>query len=243
MVAEIRRPTRNGGAQLRIRVRGVLVVTDLVKDYGDLLAVNGVSFSVEKNETIALVGSNGAGKSTLLRMIAGLLEPTSGSVKVAGVDPGTLEARASTCFLPDNPVLYDDLSVIEHLEYIARMHGVDDWEPRAWSLLDRLGLDTRANDLPSRFSRGLRQKTSIALGFVRPFDVLLVDEPFVGLDASGKTAMLELLAEAAEEGAAVVVSTHELTFVERADTCIALRNGEVIKSGKLGREAVLELLT
>ena len=193
-------------------------------------------------ETIALVGSNGAGKSTLLRIISGLLDKTSGEVSVGGHQPGTIEARASTAFVSDNPVLYDDLSVIEHLEYIARMHDVDDWEEHAWNLLDILGLRARADDLPSRFSRGLRQKTSLAIGFVRPSSLLLIDEPFVGLDASGKGGFLELVANAAANGAAVVVSTHELGFLERADGCVALSDGSVVMSGKLDAQEVLALM-
>ena len=171
------------------------------------------------------------------------IEATSGTVLIDGASPGTMEARATTSYLPDNPVLYDDLSVIEHLEYVARLHGVDAWEASAWSLIDRLGLHDRADDLPSQFSRGLRQKTSIAIGLVRPFDLLLVDEPFVGLDATGRGAMLELLAEAGANGAAVIVSTHELAFVERATTCVALRDGAVVRTGRLDAATVRELVS
>ena len=234
---------RSGAVRAGHYSQSVLSVTNLVKDYGDLLALDDVSLEVKAGETVALVGPNGAGKSTLLRIASGLIEATSGTVMIDGAAPGSVEARATTSYLPDNPVLYDDLSLIEHLEYIARLHGVDEWEPHARALLDDLGLADRADDLPSRFSRGLRQKTSIAIGFVRPFDLLLVDEPFVGLDAPGKSAMLDLLHRAALDGAAVVVSTHELTFVERADTCVALRNGEIVRSGKLDAATVLALVS
>jgi ABC-2 type transport system ATP-binding protein len=219
----------------------VLVLDSVVKEFGDLQAVNGVSFSVDAGETVALVGANGAGKSTLLRVVSGLLEPTSGTVLIDGNDPTHVDARAATSYLPDNPVLYDDLSVIEHLEYVAKMHGVEDWEHRAWQLMDLLGLADRVDDLPARFSRGLRQKTSLAIGFIRPFSLLLVDEPFVGLDAPGKAALLELLKEAGKESA-VVVSTHELSFLEQADRVVALSNGEVAKQGKLALSEVLEMM-
>ena len=219
----------------------MLVATDVVKDYGDLLALDGVSLEAKVGETVALVGSNGAGKSTLLRIISGLLEPTSGTITIDSFAPGSLEARAAVSYLPDNPVLYDDLSVIEHLEYVARMHGLAEWEERAWDLMDMLGLSGRADDLPSRFSRGLRQKTSLAIGFIRPFELLLVDEPFVGLDAPGKAGLLELLT-AASANAAVVISTHELSFLERADRCVALANGTIAKQGKLAMSEVLDLM-
>lgn len=218
-----------------------LSVNDLVKDYGDLLAVDGVSLTVEPGERVALVGTNGAGKSTLLRMIAGLLEPTSGTVEIDGHAPGTVEARGIVSYIPDNPVLYDDLSVIEHLEYVARMHGVEDWEERAVTLIDRLGLAERGDDLPSRFSRGLRQKTALAVGFVRPAGLWLIDEPFVGLDARGRSALIDILADA-EDDVSIVVSTHELSFVERADRCIALADGRIVHNGPMDVDDVLSLL-
>ncbi len=221
----------------------VLVVDDLGKDYGDFVALEGVSLEVAPGELIALVGANGAGKSTLLRCCSGLLAPTSGSVLVGGVEPGSMAARGATSFLPDEPVLYDDLSVMEHLEYVARLHGEDDWEERAQTLVERLGIAHRMDDLPSRFSRGLRQKTAIAVGFIRPFDLLLVDEPFVGLDATGKTALVEMLHEASQRGAAVVVSTHELTFVEVADRCIALRDGTVVANRAMTTDEVRKLVS
>lgn len=220
----------------------MLSVQDVVKDFGDLLALNGVSMELGAGETVALVGSNGAGKSTLLRIISGLLDKTSGEVTVDGHEPGSIEARAATSYISDNPVLYDDLSVIEHLEYVARMHDVEDWEEHAWSLLDVLGLRMRADDLPSRFSRGLRQKTSLAIGFIRPASLMLIDEPFVGLDAAGKKGFLELIADSAANGVSVLVSTHELGFLERSDGCVALSDGAVVKSGKLEAQEVLALM-
>lgn len=218
-------------------------VVELTKDFGDLVALEGITLAAAPGELIALVGHNGAGKSTLLRILAGLSEPTSGRVEVDGFEPGSIEARAATSYLPDNPVMYDDLSVLEHLEYIARLHGREDWETHARSLLRRLGLDHRADDLPATFSRGLRQKAALAIGFVRPFTVLLVDEPFVGLDASGRDALIELLVEAAQNGATVIVSTHELGLLDHATRCVVLRDGVVVHDGDLTEEVARELVT
>lgn len=239
----MRNASEVGSGIRAISVSAVLQATDLTKDFGDLVALEGVSLVAKPGELVALVGHNGAGKSTLLRILSGLLEPTSGEVKIDENEPGSMEARAATSYLPDNPILYDDLSVIEHLEYVARLHGVDEWEERAWDLLQRLGLENRADDLPATFSRGLRQKAALAVGLVRPFQLLLVDEPFVGLDASGRDALVALLFESAEAGAAVVVSTHELGFLERATRCVVLRDGVVVHEGPLTPEVARELVS
>lgn len=220
----------------------VLVADGLTKDYGDLVALDHLDLWVGGGEAVVLVGHNGSGKTTFIRMAAGLLEPSSGTLTVAGVAAGSLAARAAVCYVPDNPVLYDDLDVWEHLEYTARLHGMGEWEDRAEALLERLGIHERAEDLPSRFSRGLRQKTSLALAFLRPFDVLLVDEPFVGLDAPGQATVLDLLSEAAAAGAAVVVATHQLDFVGRATRCVALRDGHLVHDGPADPADVLRLV-
>lgn len=209
----------------------ILVTKGLGKDYDETVALDDLSVSVDQGERVIVVGPNGSGKTTLLRIAAGLLEPTSGQVAVSGAPPGSLPARAATSYIPDAPVLYDDLSVAEHLEYVGRLHGNEDWEESAGELVERLGLEERVDDLPARFSRGLRQKTSIALGLVRPFSLLLVDEPFVGLDAGGRQALLELLDESGAAGAAVVVATHQLEFVDQASRCLGLRDGRLAYDG------------
>ena len=220
----------------------ILVARDLSRAYADLVALAPLSLEVGAGERVALVGHNGSGKSTFLRLAAGLLELTGGTVEVAGAEVGTAEARAATSFIPDNPVLYDDLSVREHLAYVASLHGVDAEDGDFDELLAAVGLAHRADDLPARFSRGLRQKASIAVGLVRPFRLLLVDEPFVGLDAPGRAALLSLLDQAHADGAAVVLATHDPSYVERVDRCVALRDGEVIHSGPATPDDVLRLV-
>jgi ABC-type multidrug transport system ATPase subunit len=220
----------------------IFVADKATKSYADLVALAPLDLKIKAGEAIALVGHNGSGKSTLLRLASGLLDLTSGSVTIAGVPAGSADARAAASFVPDDPVLYDDLSVREHLGYIAALHGVDVGDAEIDALLDRVGLLHRADDLPARFSRGLRQKTSIAIGLIRPFRLLLVDEPFVGLDAPGKVSLLELLDEANADGAAIVVATHDPQFVERVTRCIALRDGEVIHDGKATASDVLRLV-
>ncbi len=215
----------------------------LTKDYGDLVALASLDLEVPAGQSVALIGHNGSGKSTFLRMAAALLEPSDGEVEIAGWPAGSVEARATTSFLPDEPVLYDDLSVREHAEYVSRLHGGPGWDDYCDELADRLSLTHRVDDLPSRFSRGLRQKTSIILALVRPFSLLLVDEPFVGLDQGGKGALLELFDEVHADGAALVVATHTPEFVERVDRCIALRDGEVVFDGQATVDDVLRLVS
>ncbi len=218
----------------------MLHVENVSKSYGSHEVLRSISLEVAQGETVAIVGPNGAGKSTLLRLIAGQLELEEGTITIAGAAPGSVEARRAVSFVSDNPVLYDDLSVMEHLEYIARMHDFEEWQPRAEQLIDLLGLSARQDDLPTRFSRGLRQKAALAIGLVRPLDLLLVDEPFVGLDSSGRSALIELLAATAADGATVIVSTHEHSFVQRSDRCIALRDGTIAASGVLTAEQVAD---
>jgi len=221
----------------------VLEADDLTAAYDDHLALQGVTCRVAEGRTVALVGPNGAGKSTFLRLAAGLLEPSGGRVSVGGHPAGSLEARALMSYLPDTPALYDDLSLNEHLEYVARLHGVDRWAERAAELLDRLGLDSRGDDPPGGFSRGMRQKASISLAFVRPFGVLLADEPFDGLDPPSRQALDGLVAEAAAGGAAVVLATHRLEVVGQADGCLAIDDGRLVYDGPADSAEVARLLS
>jgi len=209
------------------RPLAALEARGVAKDYGDGPALHETTLRIETGQRVALLGHNGSGKTTLLRIAAGLLDATSGRVLVFGETPSSIDARRRLSFVADNPAFYDDLSVWEHLEYVARLHGTTRWEQRAADLLGVLGIYERADDLPHRFSRGLKQKAALAIGFVRPFELLLVDEPFVGLDVEGRAALLGLFDEAAAEGATLLVATHELSFVDRVDRVITLEDGRV----------------
>ena len=209
-----------------------LIANNVAKDYGDGPALYPLSLRIEEHEKVALIGHNGSGKTTFLRMATGLLEPASGSITVFGQEPGSMDARSKLSYLADAPTFYDDLSVWEHLEYTARLHNMGAWEQKAADLLGQLGIYDRADDLPTRFSRGLKQKAAIAIAFIRPFELMLVDEPFVGLDADGKEALLDLFDQASADGAALVVATHELSFVSRTARTIALRDGSLVFDGE-----------
>lgn len=219
----------------------VLAIRGLCKTYGDVVALEGVDLEVAPRECVALIGHNGSGKTTTMRLAAGQLEPTAGSVTVHGIDvhhaADAHRTRAALAFVPDSPLLYDDLTVGEHLELVGLAHGVGDGlDKRIADLLDALDLTARRGFVPTQLSRGMRQKTQLACTLVRPFDVLLLDEPVVGLDPPSQATLRELLAEVKAAGAAVVLTTHQLAFSEGlADRAVVLHDGHVIDAGDYGQ--------
>jgi ABC-type multidrug transport system ATPase subunit len=208
-----------------------LEIRDVTKEYRGLIALDRITLDFPAGQLVALVGHNGAGKSTLLAISAGLLEPDDGEVLVAGNIAGSLEARAELSYAGDTPILYDDLSVWEHLEYVAGLHGVTDCQGPATELVERFDLLSRADDLPSRFSRGMRQKAALAAALIRPASVLLVDEPFVGLDVPAQAALTEVLVARARAGTTVLVATHQPAFLGHVDRCVLLRDGTLSHDG------------
>ena len=216
----------------------VLHAAGVSREYDGFIALAPLHLLVDGGESVALIGANGAGKTTLLTIAAGLLDSSGGELTVLGAKAGSLEARAAVSYLPDQPVFYEDLSLDEHLEYLAGLHGVEDGAKRAAPMLTRLGLDAWSGRLPAEYSRGMKQKASIALALVRPFSLLLADEPFDGLDPPSRAVLFELLAEARAGGAATIVSTHRRDVIEAADRCLALRDGELVYDGPPADERV-----
>ncbi len=222
--------------------QSMLETVGLEKSYDDLAALEPLTISIPQGQRVALVGRNGSGKTTFIKLVVGLLDPTGGSVRIAGEAAGSLAARSLVSYISDEPVLYDDLSLAEHIELICRLHGAQDWEDRAIYLLDRLELSSRIDRLPSRFSRGLRQKTAIVLGLIRPFSVLIVDEPFVGLDPLGREVFVDLLGQAANGGSTLVIATHQLEFAASVDRCLALRDGALVFDGPPGQAELSDVV-
>jgi ABC-2 type transport system ATP-binding protein len=194
----------------------MLEVISLEKRYGDVAAVTGLSFRVAEGEILGLVGSNGAGKTTTLRCLGGILPPTSGTIRVAGHDLGgdPVRAKRELAFLPDEPKLFEYLTVLEHLNLTARLYGTAEWEARANELLVELELADKRDALPSELSRGMKQKLTIACGFLHDPRLILLDEPLTGLDPLGIRRMKRSLQLRAERGAAIVLSSHILPLVE-----------------------------
>jgi ABC-type multidrug transport system ATPase subunit len=208
-----------------------LSAAGLGRTYDGYVALGSFTVDFEAAELVALIGPNGAGKTTFLNLAAGLLEPSSGQIEVAGAVPGSLDARRALSYLPDTPVFYEDLSVAEHLEYVAALHGTEDPGARIDDLLERLGLAGWEDALGAELSKGMKQKASIALALVRPFDVLLADEPLDGLDPPSREVLFDLLAETRAAGAAIVVSTHRPDVIAAADRCVAIRDGRLAYDG------------
>ena len=202
-------------------------VERLTKLYGDLVAVSDLSFSVAPGEVLGLVGPNGAGKTTTLRSLCGIIRPTSGAIRIAGhdlaVDP--VRAKAALAFVPDEPQLFEYLTVEEHLEFIARLYGVLDARERIPPLLEELELSEKSRTMPGELSRGMRQKLAIACALLHRPTALMFDEPLTGLDPAGMRRMKATIVARAREGAAVVLSSHLLTLVEELCTRILIIQG------------------
>ena len=215
-----------------------LETSELSRSYGRLVALQGLSLAVAVGDCVALIGANGSGKTTAVRAIAGLLEPSGGTVSVCGWDPHhepeAERARAALALVLDSPLLYDDLTVRQHLELVTLSHGAagEGVEERITSLLMRLGLQGRESFLPGELSRGMRQKTQLACALIRPAAVLVLDEPVVGLDPPSQTLLHQLLVEAKQAGTAILLTTHQMAFADGlADRGVLLQDGAVADEG------------
>jgi ABC-2 type transport system ATP-binding protein len=205
-----------------------------VSDAGTFVAVSDLSFEVRAGEIVGLIGPNGAGKTTTLRALAGILRPTSGRVAIDGHDliADPLEAKRRLAFMPDEPHLFEYLTVTEHLRLVARLYGVADFERRARALVEELELQGKERSLPGELSRGMRQKVVIACGLVRDATTLLFDEPLTGLDPLGIRRMRETIVARGRAGAAILLSSHLLHLVEEICTrVIIMDRGRKIADG------------
>jgi ABC-2 type transport system ATP-binding protein len=212
----------------------MIEVSDLRKAYRGTAAVRGLSFAVGSGEVLGLVGPNGAGKTTTLRCVAGIVTPTAGRVRVAGVDlaDDPVGAKRHLAFVPDEPALFDYLTVEEHLAFVARLYGVADAGERVPPLLAELELDGKRRALPTELSRGMRQKLAIACALLHEPRALLLDEPLTGLDPVGMRRMKATIAARAAAGAAVVLSSHLLHLVEELCTgLLVLHRGRAAAHG------------
>lgn len=211
---------------------------NLVKRYGDKVAVDDVSFEVYGGEIFGFLGPNGAGKTTTIKMIAGLLQPTSGVVRVSGYDvqQQPLQAKAANGYVPDEPNLYPKLTGREFLRFIGDLYGIErqQVERRIEELLRLFDLAQAGDDTIDSYSHGMQQKITLAGALVHDPRVLVLDEPTVGLDPKSARLIKDILRQMAERGAAVFLSTHILEIAERMCDRIAIINrGKVIAVGTM----------
>lgn len=232
----------------------VVQTRGLTVSFGTVVAVAGLDLALQARETLALVGRNGAGKSTTLKVLAGVLPPTSGQVTIVGGDAVRYpdQARARVGYCPDVGGLIPRATPWEHLQLAATMRGLaPGWEERASDLLERFDLLDVADRLTSSFSHGMGRRMSVLLAAFHEPDVLLLDEPFDGVDPLGVEATMATIRELGMAGSAVLVSTHMLDLAAQAcDQAIVLRRGVVVAaapsaelSGEAGAERYRSLLT
>ena len=214
-----------------------LEVANLTKIF-DKPAVDGLNLSIDAGEFYALLGPNGAGKTTTLKIVAGLLAPNAGTVKVFGIDAlaDPIAAKQLIAWVPDEPMIYDKLTPFEYLEFVAGLWGMDapSAESRASELIEWLGLGPNAHDRCQGFSRGMRQKVALAGALVHEPRLLVLDEPLTGLDAGSARQVKEVLAQRREGGVAVIMTTHILEVAERmAERIGVIHEGRMIAEGTL----------
>ena len=214
----------------------MIQVTALTKRYGVFTAVHDLSFTVQPGEVLGLVGPNGAGKTTTLRSVAGIIPPTAGSIRIAGhdlaVDP--VAAKRQLAFFPDEPRLFDYLTIRQHLAFVARIYGVTDHVALAQPLLEELEIADKADELPGALSRGMKQKLASACGLLHSPSVMFFDEPLTGLDPLGIRRMKDSILKRARAGAVVVLSSHLLHLLEEVCShVLILKKGVKMADGTI----------
>lgn len=215
----------------------MLQVDRLVKEYKDFRAVNDLSFTISPGEIVGLLGPNGAGKTTALRCIAGILKPTAGRVLINGwdIERDQAKAKAGMAFVPELPSLYELLTVDEHLRFVAMCFDtVPVYEARREELMKRYHLWEKRDQLVATLSKGMKQKLAVACALVHNANVMLFDEPIIGIDPAGVAEMKEEMRRAKEGGVAILVSTHLLDTAEKlCDRVIILARGQKLAEGTL----------
>jgi heme exporter protein A len=207
-----------------------LEAEDIRKTFGHFTALGGVTLNVRRGEFVALFGRNGAGKTTFLKIAATLMRHTHGKLRIEGIDirEDPEQARRHIGFLSHNTYLYRDLNPVENLRFFGRLYAIPNAEERIRSLLERVGLGRRTEDPVRAFSRGLHQRLGIARVMLHDPSLILLDEPYTGLDANAVDMLNEMLDEAAAAGKSIILTTHDLEHGLRAAT-----RGVIVERGKI----------
>jgi ABC-2 type transport system ATP-binding protein len=212
----------------------MIKLTNLTKKYGGFTAVNAIDLDVPRGELFGFLGPNGAGKTTTLRMIAGILRPTGGTVEIGGVDisANPIAAKSKLGFIPDRPFIYEKLTGAEFLRFVAGLYNQEgpQIEHRARELLALFDLEEWRDELVESYSHGMRQKLIISSAFVHRPEVIVVDEPMVGLDPKAARILKDLFREYTKRGHTIMMSTHTLEVAQTLCDRIAIIQGGVIRA-------------
>ena len=216
----------------------MIELIELSKRYGRFTAVDGISLTIPRGELFGFLGPNGAGKTTTMRMIAGILQPTSGRISIAGIDLADrpLEAKSRMGFIPDRPYVYDKLSGAEFLRFVAGLYGQGGAavEARIDELLELFELLPWKDELTESYSHGMRQKLIISSALVHRPEVIVVDEPMVGLDPKSARLLKDLLRRFVGRGGTVLMSTHTLEIAEAmCDRIAIIQEGRIAAAGTM----------
>jgi ABC-2 type transport system ATP-binding protein len=216
----------------------LLEVENLTGGYTKKNVLKNIRFSVEKGEIVALIGLNGAGKSTTIKHIIGLMEPKQGEIRINGktIHEDRNTYRKQFSFIPETPVLYDELTLEEHLHLTAMAYGLSEkqYKERLDKLLKEFRMQKRLKWFPSHFSKGMKQKVMIMSAFLVQPDLFIIDEPFVGLDPLAIQSLLDLMKQEQKKGAGILMSTHILATAEKyCDRFVILHNGEIKAQGSM----------
>ena len=214
----------------------MIEVNNLIKRYGRIQAVKGISFTARPGEVLGLLGPNGAGKSTTIKSITGIIRPTSGEIKLSGFDvvKQGLEAKARLGYVPDRPYLYPKLTGRELLRFLCKLRAVEDCDKKAQNWLEFFSLQDFGNEMIETYSHGMRQKLTFIAALIHEPPVLVVDEPMVGLDPKAAKQVRELMADYALKGKTVVLTTHSMEVAQIiAHRVILINKGEIAAQGNL----------
>ncbi|GAB3062227.1 ABC transporter ATP-binding protein [Salinicoccus sesuvii] len=216
----------------------VLQINQLTGGYSKTPVIRDISFAIEQGEIVGLIGLNGAGKSTTIKHILGLLRPHSGEIKVGGLTAeNDIEAyRRQLAYIPESPVLYEELTLKEHIQMTAMAYGIDEATAHARStrLLEIFRLETKVDMFPTHFSKGMKQKVMLICAFLSHPNLYIIDEPFLGLDPLGIESLINLMVEEKHKGRSILMSTHILATAERyCDRFAIIDEGRLIAFGSL----------
>ncbi|MEA3287364.1 MAG: ABC transporter ATP-binding protein [Candidatus Marinimicrobia bacterium] len=211
-----------------------LVLDQVCKDFGRIIALRNIDLSISSGEVVSILGRNGAGKTTLLNIMSGVSKPSSGSIKLFGTDPSAKINKAKLAVISHEMFLYGNLTALENLEYYGRIYGVPDLSHRITKLLADVELTHRRFDLVATFSRGMTQRLTIARALLHEPSLLLLDEPFTGLDQQAVGMLISLLNIQKELGKTILLTTHDLhTAKELSERYIVLDKHRIVHDGSM----------